>query len=782
MVTTVYPPTFTPTGMDEQEPTPIKVGFAFEVTSDLVIDGIKFPSPTAQSHGYVQLWRDTDVIVVDATYADFAIGDNFVPFAAPVTLTPGHTYIAVGGTDTASAETPFHYQFSSGWHGETDGPVVIPDPPAHFVYGLESGVSSPPNLTGNANYGVAVYASSTGPTTITVTSPSPLAAATGDTVQLVATPHDGAGTQVFAWTQTSGSTVELTNDDTATASFVPTEAGIYGFHVAVTDDTGTATADVTVNVSAPTPVSVTASSPVSGYVDQAIPIPATPHNGSGAKTWATTVVSGAADIAAGGTSTPLVTVHAAGVAVVRITVTDTTGSAHVDVTVDVAEAPSGLSSNELMVKANDGAPVSLGYLSPVDEAQGVVFVDEYRVDGQTDDTPAFRLAFEAAAQMIDSGAATAVDILAMSYHYVWDSPTIKGGDSRGNAQVPLPFFPSTGPKAGIRLIGRGNPAMFLHWNQEEPQLGGATVIETTLTGLTSDPEWMAPSMIGGPTVYTDVDGPGFSNLMFGMEGILLVAPYDPGIIGVDALMIAEVNIPQFGAIARAAAAPGSDPSIRTMPENDLGVALRMPGARNNARSQVGAVAVEGWWGAVAMSEHFVGVSVNAVYCHSALYMMGSGSLHANFIGQLLAEGCHTIVDATALEADTTVHLEIASLDSEWVGTQYHVRDPHNALYGTVKVWDIYTNTVVTEGAAHLHVENARVSRGPKIAPPVPTSGVGFTNPFWRDSIVVVTGGTVTKIEVDGQDQGITSGPILVPTGKQVRLTYSVAPNWSWSVL
>jgi hypothetical protein len=61
------------------------------------------------------------------------------------------------------------------------------------------------------------------------------------------------------------------------------------------------------------------------------------------------------------------------------------------------------------------------------------------------------------------------------------------------------------------------------------------------------------------------------------------------------------------------------------------------------------------------------------------------------------------------------------------------------------------------------------------------SGGGVVNHAyvpWRDAMVYVAGGTVTAITVDGLVTGITSGAVMVPAGKKIELTYSVAPTWT----
>jgi len=71
------------------------------------------------------------------------------------------------------------------------------------------------------------------------------------------------------------------------------------------------------------------------------------------------------------------------------------------------------------------------------------------------------------------------------------------------------------------------------------------------------------------------------------------------------------------------------------------------------------------------------------------------------------------------------------------------------------------------------------------APAVPSSGTATTNLVTNSTGTVVdvnvTGGTVTKVYVNGADTGQTSGHVYVPAGGTVSITYSVAPTWTWAL-
>ena len=66
-------------------------------------------------------------------------------------------------------------------------------------------------------------------------------------------------------------------------------------------------------------------------------------------------------------------------------------------------------------------------------------------------------------------------------------------------------------------------------------------------------------------------------------------------------------------------------------------------------------------------------------------------------------------------------------------------------------------------------------------PPVPLSGETSINPFPFACSVIITGGTVSSIEMNGATTGLTATPasIRIPHGGTITLTYSAAPAWTW---
>jgi hypothetical protein len=70
---------------------------------------------------------------------------------------------------------------------------------------------------------------------------------------------------------------------------------------------------------------------------------------------------------------------------------------------------------------------------------------------------------------------------------------------------------------------------------------------------------------------------------------------------------------------------------------------------------------------------------------------------------------------------------------------------------------------------------------PSIAPTMPASTVNFTNPYGTTASVLIYGGTVTSIKLNGTQLFSTTvnAPITVAPDDVLNITYSAAPSWTW---
>jgi len=67
------------------------------------------------------------------------------------------------------------------------------------------------------------------------------------------------------------------------------------------------------------------------------------------------------------------------------------------------------------------------------------------------------------------------------------------------------------------------------------------------------------------------------------------------------------------------------------------------------------------------------------------------------------------------------------------------------------------------------------------APSVPASGTPVTNSSPLPATVVISGGTVSNVVVNGVSVGTGDGTYTVPAGQVITLTYSAAPTWTWTL-
>lgn len=88
----------------------------------------------------------------------------------------------------------------------------------------------------------------------------------------------------------------------------------------------------------------------------------------------------------------------------------------------------------------------------------------------------------------------------------------------------------------------------------------------------------------------------------------------------------------------------------------------------------------------------------------------------------------------------------------------------------------YSNRFVLDGQNF----QAAVSNPTPSQPAVPASTVAVQNSNTYPVNVVITGGTVTAVFVNGIQVGSGDGTYIVPSAGSISVTYSVAPTWVWS--
>ena len=99
---------------------------------------------------------------------------------------------------------------------------------------------------------------------------------------------------------------------------------------------------------------------------------------------------------------------------------------------------------------------------------------------------------------------------------------------------------------------------------------------------------------------------------------------------------------------------------------------------------------------------------------------------------------------------------------------------YGAEWGVLLTAGKRTDTAATNGAS--------LDQGGGFATPaVPASTVPVTNTSPLTATVVISGGTITNVSVNGVTAGAGAGTYTVPAGQTISITYTVAPTWTWTL-
>lgn len=400
----------------------------------------------------------------------------------------------------------------------------------------------------------------------------------------------------------------------------------------------------------------------------------------------------------------------------------------------------------------------------------------------TDDTAAVGAAINAAVTACQANGTNYCEIWLSAGIYGIAGATTKGGTTLGNAQIPLPVISSLVPKVTVVLRGMEDANADPHWQQTVPQHSGA-VLCCMLNGQSNDGTWGYPSMLGGPTTegLGSTDG-GFSNMLIVLAGPYALCPFNPTVNAFDFRRLCCAAVRSTAALVFCYPyLLGNIANPATFTAGGMG--LYMPSNQNNDYCEVGAYTCFGFNYAIGVAEHLNAQRISAIYCQTAVWAAGAASgakQHGSRINYLSVEGGVIAIDASSGSSPAIFPLIVDMLDME-LQSGVDVKDPNNSLMGLINWYNI-AGTPNVVGAANVEVVNIAQASGHVTAPSIPVTTVAFTNPFFRNAAVTVTGGTVTGIAVDGVSTGITSGTVFVPNNKTITLTYSAAPSWAWTLL
>ncbi len=421
----------------------------------------------------------------------------------------------------------------------------------------------------------------------------------------------------------------------------------------------------------------------------------------------------------------------------------------------------------------------------------------------TDDTAAIRSAIDALGVSANwVGGTYYCELLFDAKIYILATPSDPGaelplsGPTYGNAQIPLPVLDDyTANKPYLVIKGTADQSSLCYWLQDRPQIGATCLFSMVQITDTASP-FGPPSVIGGPNVRTQWDHPNaFNNIGVIIDAIQIMCPYNPGQIAYDfyninqwAIKTASADV--FAGVTGLPTIGGLGGS--GLPTNTGGLGLRVNTTGLNDRCDIGSLSIEGYYVGMTVDEHISAQRIAIIYSRIAFYLASevaggvNRSAHGCWIGYASLEITDYCIHAGATGgAGSLFSLNIGMLDNEGAVVA-HVHDPNNCLTGTIGLMPSASNELPIElvavGGKNLNITDLGKARGAVTAPSVPATTVALRNPFYRDALVFVTGGTVTVIALDGVATGLTSGMLVVPSGLSVTLTYSSAPTWTWTLM
>jgi hypothetical protein len=412
----------------------------------------------------------------------------------------------------------------------------------------------------------------------------------------------------------------------------------------------------------------------------------------------------------------------------------------------------------------------------------------------TDDQAAINSAFAAAKTYAEAHDYFA-EVLFKDKIYVLASPPTQTANSPAfqNSQLPIPFpTNNNGRKLVFGIKGVARADHYQYWNQTVPAISGTALVSMTTAPSAIDGTFGPQSVLGGPTGQSGFLQGGtiataFANVKPVVENIQIVCPVYTNMTAFDFTYVTGFYADGCSAHVFAQPLSGGGPLLSSIWTDGAvfgtraGVGMRFPAGGNNADNTVPSFVVEGYNLGVLLDEHAWIGNLRAIYVGVVIKMGPNTQGHATYIGRVTAEAYQ---GGILTQSSGTFPIFVGVWATEDSATAYDINDSGNQLTGEIHWSNIVDSRgPAITGATRLRIVNDKLGPGKwTTAPAVPASTVNAQNTAWRDAAVVVSGGTVTAITVDGVAQGVTSGMVLVPSGKNIAITYSVAPTWKWTLL
>jgi hypothetical protein len=398
-------------------------------------------------------------------------------------------------------------------------------------------------------------------------------------------------------------------------------------------------------------------------------------------------------------------------------------------------------------------------------------------DGTTNDTAAIQAAIDAATAYAVANDSYAEVIFPPSTYLLSSAART---DRSGNAQLALPVIDDTDNKITLALIGVADAASMPHWNAPAAQKNGV-VLKSTWNATDQSASSNEGSVIGGPTLPNGyVSGANYSNCNIVIKGIQVQVPFTArgsDTSGIDLRGMANAHIENTSFIP--AGTPAQLNGSYSNPGWNLGIAMPVPG--NNDLSIMRNCTVYGATYGFYLGEHLASDRLAAIYCYTGMlnggFFSSVGQQHTNWVGSASVEAC---VNGVHIVGGGKIMITTLSVE----GSMNHVVDSTGNGTGSIGLGGIIS-TINVSNPIGVKVTYLDAKPGAVTAPTVSATTVALRNPFWRDAAVQVNNGsaTVSGVSVDGASILTGPGMVIVPSGKNITLTYTGgAPTWSWTLL
>lgn len=162
----------------------------------------------------------------------------------------------------------------------------------------------------------------------------------------------------------------------------------------------------------------------------------------------------------------------------------------------------------------------------------------------------------------------------------------------------------------------------------------------------------------------------------------------------------------------------------------------------------------------------------------------SGTSDVLITGNQIKDNADNAIDAgSGIQAYNVSNLSIRNNDIEGSRHEYAVKvtgTGTNSIIEHNRLSIGNTGVLTCAGAGKIVRDNMGYNPlGNFAAPSVPATTVNYTNNYGFPCQVLISGGTVTNIDLDDIATGLTSGMFVIAPGETINITYSSVPTWKW---